>query len=394
MSPLKFSVCGGEKEGMLMQALLESYNASRPPESRVEVTNIPWGEYKDTLTQMALHGRGMGVSEVGAPVVNDLLAMDALRPFSATELASLGGQAAFSKTAWDDTNRVVDGQVWAIPWMTDPRGFVYWRDMLVQAGVDEQTAFQSIVNTEITLQRLQKAGYPSPLNLPTRVMMLGGQASCSWVWGAGGEFLSPDGRQAYFAQPAFLDGLYSYFRLAPYLLPNDATNGLSFFLDRKCAVAYGSMWAFNEMISNPTHPLRPHLGLALLPGPAYAGGSSLVIWKNTPHESDALQLIQYLTDREMQVSYPVRVDHLPARQQILDQPPFSTDPILSGFVRMTNAARPFPSIKLGGLLQKMYCASIARIWAYIADEPELDLKNVIQNEMTTLARRYENWLDS
>ncbi len=65
MSPVKFSVCGGEREGMLMQAFLEPYNASRPPESRVEVINIPWGEYKDTLTQLALHDRGV-TSAVGA----------------------------------------------------------------------------------------------------------------------------------------------------------------------------------------------------------------------------------------------------------------------------------------------------------------------------------------
>lgn len=277
MPPIKFSVCGGAREAMLMQAFLEPYNASHSPGSRVEVTNIPWGEYKDTLTQMALYDRGDGIAEVGAPVVKDLLAMNALRPFSNAELASLGGQAAFSKNAWEDTKRVVDGQVWAIPWLVDPRGLVYWRDMLAEAKVDEQTAFQGSENLEETLRRLQKAGYPTPMSIPIGNVNVSGQASCSWAWGAGGAFLSPDGKQAYVTQPAFLDGLHSYFRLAPYLVPNNQANDLDFFINHQCAVAYGSMWHVSDLISNVDHPLRAQLGMALTPGPAYAGGSSLVI---------------------------------------------------------------------------------------------------------------------
>jgi multiple sugar transport system substrate-binding protein len=392
MSPIKFSICGSETEGLRMQAFLEPYNASRPPETRVEVTSIPWDEDKETYTQMALYNRGDGIAEVGAPVVNDLLAMDALRPFSGAELVSLGGKAAFSKIAWENTNRVADGQVWAIPWLVDPRGLVYWRDLLAEAGVDEQTAFQSAEHLEASLQRLQQAGYPAPMSLPGNTFVAG-QASCSWAWGAGGEFLSPDGRHPYVTQPAFLEGLHSYFRLAPYLAPNGRDTGPEFFLNRQCVVAYGSMWAVTELISKADHPLRAQLGLALPPGPAYAGGSSLVIWKNTRNVPEALQLIRYLTCREAQISYPVQIDHLPARQDVLDQPPFSTDPILTGFVHLSNEARPFPPIKLGGLLQTLYCHSIGRLWARVASEPELDLKAAIQDEMTLLSRRFEKWLD-
>lgn len=393
MAPIKFSICGSERDAARMQTFLEPYNASRHPELRVEVSNVPWEEDKDTLTQMALYNRGVGVSEVGAPVVNDLLAMDALRPFSGAELASLGGREAFTRISWENTNRVVAGQVWAIPWLVDPRGFLYWRDMLAEAQVDEQTAFQGTDHLQTTLLQLQKAGHPTPLSLPIGNVNVAGHASCSWVWGAGGDFLSPDGKHSNVTQAAFLEGLLAYFRLAPFLVPNNRANGLDFFISRQCAVAYGSMWALSEMISNADHPLRPQLGLACLPGPAYAGGSSLVIWKNTPNAHEALQLVRYLTGCEAQGSYPLQIEHLPARQEVLDQPPFSTDPILSGFVRLSNLARPFPTIKLGGLLQTLYCTSIARLWARVTAEPDLDLKAALQNEMTTLSRRLGNWLE-
>ena len=106
-----------------------------------------------------------------------------------------------------------------------------------------------------------------------------------------------------------------------------------------------------------------------------------------------MQLIRYLTDREAQANYPVQIDHLPVRQEVLDQPPFSTDTILSGFVRMADTARPFPTIKMGGLLQTLYCTSIARLWAHIASEPELDLKDAIQDEIKMLSRRIETWFE-
>ncbi|HBX68055.1 MAG TPA: hypothetical protein DEH25_01335 [Chloroflexi bacterium] len=393
MSPLKFSVCGSEREATLMRTFLEPYNTLRPPKERVEVTNIPWEEDKETFTQMALYNRGDGIAEVGAPIVSDLIAMNALRPFSEVELASLGGTAAFSKIAWENANRVVDGQVWAIPWLVDPRGLLYWRDMLAEAGVDEQKAFQSAENLEAALIRLQKSGYPSPMSLHIGNTFVTGQASCSWVWGAGGEFFSPDGKQAYVTQPAFLEGLQSYFRLAPYLVPENQSSGLDFFMNRQCAIAYGSMWALSEMISTPDHPLRSQLGMAVSPGPVYAGGSSLVIWKNTHNEQEAVQLIRHLTSREAQASYPLQIEHLPARQEILDQPPFSTDPVLSGFVRLANGGRPFPTIKLGGLLQTLYCTSIGRIWMRVTNEPEMDLKATLQNEMALLSRRIQTWLD-
>lgn len=390
MSPVNFSICGSEKDAMLMQTFLEPYNASHSSEARVDVTNIPWDESKNTLTQMALYDRGEGVSEVGAVVVNDLVAMNALRPFSATEFASMGGQAAFSKIAWDSTNRIADGRVCAIPWMVDPRGFFYWRDMLAEAGVDEQTAFDSAKNFEETLVRLQNAGHALPLGLANDNAFVAGQASFSWVWGAGVDFFSADSRHTYVTDPAFLDALYSYFRLAPYIIPDDWDTPP--FITRQCAVAYGSMWSVTEIIADSAHPLRSLLGIALPPGAPFAGGSNLVLWKNTRNEQDGLELIRYLTGRNAQTTYPLQVNHLPARQEVLDQPPYATDSILSGFVRLVNAARPFPAIQLGGLLETLYCTSIARIWKRIAHDPQLNLKDAINSEMSLLSRRYEKWV--
>jgi multiple sugar transport system substrate-binding protein len=393
MSPLQLSICGPQTNVAVMQGLLKPYNAARPIEAQTQVTAVPWDHYKQELTQIAVRNQGLGVAQVGAPVVNDLLAMNALHPLSASEFTTLGGQAAFSKISWENTNRVVDGHVWAIPWLVDTRGFLYWRDMLEEAYVQEETAFRNFESFEEALQQLKKAGHPSPLGIDTQSMFIAGQASCSWVWGNGADFLSADGKQPRFTEPAFLEGLNAYFRLSPYIKHDCSADDLTrLFFNRQIAILYGGLWTAATILSDPSHSLRLRVGIATPPGPAYAGGSSLIIWKNTRNEQAAVDLIRHLTDKDVQAQYPLQVGHLPVRQEVLDQPPFSTDPILNGFVRLGNAARSFPIVKLGGMLEVAYCTVITHIWAGVHSEPTLKPEALIKSEMTKLSNRYQGWV--
>jgi multiple sugar transport system substrate-binding protein len=134
------------------------------------------------------------------------------------------------------------------------------------------------------------------------------------------------------------------------------------------------------------------MGTALLPGAPFAAGSSLVVWKNTRNDQKAIDLIRYLTDKETQINYLPQIDHLPARQEFLNHPPFSVDPILSGFVQMVNAARPFSRSRLNSLLEAKYYESIARIWTSIRSEPDANVKDILHAEMRALNSRFENYL--
>ncbi|MFZ6027894.1 MAG: extracellular solute-binding protein [Chloroflexota bacterium] len=398
MAPLQLTVIGGEWAGAHTEKFLEPYNANATPDTRVQVIAIPWEEYKSELTHIAIHGLGVGVTQVGAPVVNDLIAMDTLRPFPAPELAAMGGEAAFTHAGWNNTNRIADERIWAVPWLVDPRGLLYWRDMLEDAGIDETQAFTTIEQTENSLQRLQAVGYTSPLGLSTGNAFLAGQASCSWVWGSGADFVTPDGKRALFLEPAFLSGLKAYFRLAPYLLRTTEgsvqilDDAVEPFLERKTAILYGSLWAVNSFILDRTSPQYTNLGLALPPGAPYAGGSSLAIWKNAPNAHHAANLVKYLTSHDAQVKYPLMVNHLPARADALLVAPFSENPHLQSFIRLASAARAFPTIKLGGMLEGLYGAAVVRIWSQIAANPRCDIDTLIKRELAILGRRFQGWV--
>ncbi|MFZ6027895.1 MAG: extracellular solute-binding protein [Chloroflexota bacterium] len=394
---LQFSVCGADTVATKTQESLEPFNRRlRSVDRSFQVVAIPWSDYRNELTRMAIYGQGMDVAQVGARLANDLQAMNALRPFTSAEIDALGGEAGFLPVAWKQTNRLVDGQVWTLPWLLDPRGFLYWRDMLEDAGIDEATAFQNAENTEETLQRLKAAGVEIPLALPVGNESLAGQASCSWVWQAGGDFVSAYGANVLFTEPAFLKGLGAYFRLAPYLYHKggalqmvDDANTL--FMSRRAAVLYAGMWPVADIIAERTHPLRSRLGLSVPSGPPITAGSNLAVWNFSRYETEAVNLVKYLLDREVQRQYPLRVDHLPVRTDVIEETPYSDDPILAAFVQLAKKSRSFPNFQLCGLLEGMYNTAIRRIWSKIAAQPDAEIDVLIYQASQTLERRFRGW---
>jgi hypothetical protein len=66
----------------------------------VEITGKPWNVAWQDLVKVALYKTGADVSGVGTTWIGSFVGMDALRPFSRSEIASLGGEAAYFTSAW------------------------------------------------------------------------------------------------------------------------------------------------------------------------------------------------------------------------------------------------------------------------------------------------------
>lgn len=60
---------------------------------------------------------GPNVSQVAAPAVINLAAMNALTEFTPSEVTSLGGVSVFLPAAWQTTRLTNEAQVWSIPWL-------------------------------------------------------------------------------------------------------------------------------------------------------------------------------------------------------------------------------------------------------------------------------------
>ena len=392
MKELRFSYCNEPSDVL---DILKPFNADRPATAQVQLHLMPWDNYKQELTAMALYSQGADISQVGGPLVNDLIAMKALRPFTKGEVDSLGGTSAFSQVAWENSRRKSEGLIYAIPWTIDPRAIIYWRDMLEKAGVDESTAFTSFDQMEDTFRRLQESGVKSPWLLwMEKLSAL--QNACTWIWGAGGE-IGNDNQMLILHAKALL-GLRNYFGLFRYMGKNEHQSNLSSdyvaaFTKQRAAVTIGNLSHYHFIKQSVTPAMQKRLGVAIAPGPLFVGSSSLVVWKGTRDETDAVNLVQYMLSEEAQRNYCLRVGFLPARVSLYEEPPFSTEPYLRVFAQAALNGRTIANFKLGGLLEDLLANAFSRIWAKIFANPDLDLDAAIRQELEPIVLRASFWSD-
>jgi multiple sugar transport system substrate-binding protein len=390
MPKLEWSVLG--QENNITQSLVEKFK-NIFPQAQVDVSSLLWESYKEELTNIAIYRRGADVSQAGAPVVSDLVAMNALRPFSAGEMASLGGESVFTKIAWQSSLRLAENKVLAIPLFSDPYAIIYWSDMLEDAGVNETQAFTQ-EHIEETFERLQARRIEYPWLIPFHSDTYSSiHGVASWVWAQGTDFVSADGRKALFTDQAALTGLQAYYRLARFVSPECLRTNYheynQLFLDRRAAASICGVGASNNWYSSLPVELRSKLKVALPPGPPLVGGSSLVIWNATRVEELAFSLVKFLVSPEIQAFYPLQAGQMPVLREVLDQPPFTTEPLLQSYANVLAHGRMFPLVKLGGLLERQLAIALTNIWHMVLSDPATDLETILRRNLEPVARRYD-----
>ena len=396
MPPFELSICQSSGETTAnLEKVLQPFNARQRPDTKVQLHTLLWEEYRQELTWFAIHNQGPDVSQVGAPVVYDLAVMNALRPFTRRDLAQLGGHEAFTQVAWDSAQPIGEQTIWSLPWYSDPRAIIFWRDMLEEAGVDPDTAFQDFDQMESTMEKLQAAGVAEPWSISTAHRLGTLQSAVSWLWGAGGQIISPDGKTPLFSEPDALRGLQRYFELLRFL-PKESPllsmeQSLRRFTDRQAAVTMAnSLLARTIMINSPEQ--APHLGIGLPPGPTYMGGSSLIIWKHSRHENEAVQLVQHLLGKQAQIDYCAGSGNLPVRRDALTQPLYTEHPVYSGFVKAIDKSRIFPVFRLSGLVEERLAAALAQVWVELAQNPAAEVEEVLGRLLKATAARLKTLL--
>ena len=296
---LEFSIMASSPAGI--QPLLDEFQAKHHIHVRLRL--LSWDTAWSDLLKVALYGDGPDVSEIGSTWLGDLVAMNALRAFEEDEINALGRASAFLLSAWHAARLVGQGETWAIPWVTGARLLYFRRELLEHAGLDEHNAFRTAEQLDLTCSRLRDAGITIPWTVPTGLTHTTLLNVTSWVWGAGGDFVTSDGKHTLFSHPQARAGLSAYYALSRFLTPEvSGLNGLEpdaqFLQNEQTALTISGPWLFTE-----AHPdVRARIGVALPPGASFVGGSHLVVWKHTAMAEAALELIQFLTQTSAQVA--------------------------------------------------------------------------------------------
>jgi multiple sugar transport system substrate-binding protein len=375
-------------DGGKIHPLLEQFQAEQ--HLSVQLHRLSFDTGWSELVKFALYNDGPDLSEIGSAWVGDLVAMNALHPLNAAEIKALGGPAAFVPSAWRGGMLAGSPQLWAVPWTTGARLLFYRRDLLQRAGVPEATAFQTTEHLAHTLNRLEAAGVKLPWTVPTSLTHTTLLNAASWVWEAGGDFLTPDGRQTLFNHPAARAGLRAYFELGHFLGAEaqgrtaSDSDKLFLFAD-DVGVTLSGPWLFGAERAQEIKDL----GVALPPGASYVGGSYLVVWGHSRKKEAALKLIEFLTRREAQVNFSQAVGLLPARLEALASPPFSTDPFWQMAVNGLHTGRSFPVTRSWGLAEDRLTKALSGLWDEFLANPQVDLESALAQRLEPLAKRLD-----
>jgi multiple sugar transport system substrate-binding protein len=347
------------------------------------------------LVEVALYHNGPDVSEIGDTWVGDLVRMEALRPFKREEVDEITQGARYFDTVWRCSTRDEHGTptVYSIPLVSDARVVFYRRDLLEKAGVNEATAFEDFAHFEKTLSSMKEKGIPMPLALPTRRSHMTIHYIASWIWGAGGNFLSPDGTSLAFDQPQALEGCKTYFRLVHFLSPEardlEEAAAEEVFCKGEAAVLPSGFWILsNELAAE----VRKNLAAVPMPGVPFVGGHHVVIWNHSRHEVPAIKLIQFLhTEEAGKLLYPL--SGLPISEDGWSSPPFDSE-LYQVFKASIQKGRGFPTARLWGLVEKRLTDVFTDIWTEVQREPEARLDTIVETHLVNLARRLQLSLGS
>lgn len=376
----------------LMEAFEKQYNI------RVKLTGITWTHGWAEVAKFGVYGHGPDVSSVGTTWIGSLASMQALRPFTPQQVRVLGGAESFFKSSWQTALFPNDPTPWAIPWLGDTLVFYYWQESLEKAGVqDFKAAFATDVALVETLEKLQKSGIDYPLALNVTKMEIILHEAAHWVWNAGGDFISADGKKATFNQPLAMQGWKNYFGLRPFISPKwlgaSSASGDSFLKAESAIQLGGPYLTVTDIIDHPDRR-RQHMGIALVPGITYVGGASFVIWQYSPRYQEAFELVRFLSSQPTRIPASPFSRELPTRREALNMPSVETNIFHRTYLEAMQTGRSFPTMRLWGAIEEKLIMEISRIWEELFTHPDQDLDACLHKYLDPLAERLNVTLGS
>ncbi len=310
---------GMGREGEVVQELVRDFEREHPG-IRVKVQQIPWSAAHEKLLTAHVGDAAPDIAQLGNTWIPEFVALRALQPLD----SALGQSPTVADTnyfpgIWQ-TN-LIDGVTYGVPWYVDTRVVFYRKDLLAQAGYAEfpRTWSEWLAAMRAIKRLVGPDRYPIylPSNEWHQPVIFAMQAGSSLLDSAGayGTFTEPGFRRAF----DFYLGLYRD-SLAPVKGLNDVANPYQEFERGYFAMWITGPWNLGEFARRLPDSMQQRWATAPLPGPdgestgvSLAGGSSLVLFRSSPHPREAWQLIEYLSQPAQQQKFYELTGDLPAR---------------------------------------------------------------------------------
>ena len=345
---LRFWALG--REGEVVAELVRDFERENPG-LRVEVQQIPWSAAHEKLLTAFVGGSTPDLAQLGNTWIAEFVALRALAPLAHwLETSSSIRPESYFPGIW--STNVVAGLPYGIPWYVDTRLLFYRKDILAAAGYTSMPATWAGWRAAMeATQRVVGAGRYAiflPLNEWAQPVILGLQN--------GSPLLKDDWSRGAFSAPAFRQAfaLYvSFFAdgLAPPVTSNQIANVYQEFARGYFAMYITGPWNLGEFKRRLPEGLQDDWATAPLPGPdaatpgvSLAGGSSLVVFRDSKRQEAAWKLIEFLSQPAEQLRFHALTGDLPARVEAWENTTFVHDANTRAFRDQLAHVVPTPMI--------------------------------------------------
>ncbi|HVO88183.1 MAG TPA: sugar ABC transporter substrate-binding protein [Casimicrobiaceae bacterium] len=336
------------REGEVVAALLPEFERTHPG-IRIAVQQLPWTAAHEKLLTAFAGDALPDVCQLGNTWIPEFAAVKALEPLDQrVRTSSVIAPDDYFAGIWD-TNRI-DGALLGVPWYIDTRLLFYRRDILAQAGFaqaprswSEWTDMLAAVKRSVGADRY---AILLPLNEFEPLLALALQQD--------EPLLREDGRYGNFRSAGFRHALSFYvdnFRrgFAPPLTNADISNVWNEFARGYYSFYISGPWNIGEFERRLPASLQNAWMTAPLPGPhgpgaSIAGGSSLVLFRTSRHKDVAWQLIEYLSQPDVQRNFYAATGDLPPRRTVWHDAALANDMHAAAFGEQLERVKSAPKV--------------------------------------------------
>ena len=360
--------------------------------SHVNVSYKNWDSAWSDMVRAGRRGILPSVSEVGTSWVPDLARMDALEPVPAAVIKKLGGEKDYVSQSWKSCFLYGKSQMWAVPWVCGSRVLYYRNDLLSKANINADMAFASPNAMLDAVIRLREMGVARPWITSNVTSLNTLHLISTWIWAAGGDFVSEDGQHLLFAEPQVIDGMATFFRMGRYMGPPreySYENAIDLFWQGDAAITMDGTWMYDAQKATANLEVLDNLGVALAPGPAWVGGSNLVVLESATEREAAWDLLLFLSE-------PISVQTMfnltglaPAKLSLLN----SREVLQRAFGPVLNRAmetgRSPQNHRFSGMIEENLHYAFGLVWAEMLKSPNKNPREILVNYLVPLKERLE-----
>lgn len=334
---------GMGREGEIVGDLLADFLKANP-QIQIKVQQIPWSAAHEKLLTAFAGNTMPDIAQIGNSWLPEMVAIGAISPLES--FAKNIDKNDYFDGIWQ-TN-IVDETLYGIPWYVDTRLLFYRKDALKNAGYSQipdnwNDWIKSLKKIKENIGE-KKYSILLPLNEYEPLMTFAYQVDDPILKDNAtlGNMQSGGFKKAL----SFYQSMFTQ-KLAPMSAANEISNVYDEFGRGFFNFYITGPWNIGEFKRRLSEDLQDAWATSPMPGPngwgaSSAGGSSLVMMKNSNKKEAAGLIIEYLSRPEVQQKFYDLTGDLPARKSAWIKGGLANDKYASAFYKQLERVKPAP----------------------------------------------------